>query len=114
MLSNKYFLILYISGLLIAPLVLIMLPADFFDTGQSVCLSVVLFDLECYGCGMTRAIQHLIHLDFKSAYAFNKLSVIVVPLLVYVWFTEVYTSYIKLRKKGVIRDIGNKLKPREK
>ncbi len=69
-------------GLLILSIVLLLLPKDYFDSGQSVCLSVVLFNLECYGCGMTRAIQHLIHFDFSAAYAFNKLSFIVFPLLV--------------------------------
>ena len=63
---NKSYNIAYIGGLLLIPLVLIALPADFFDTGQSICLSVVLLDTECYGCGMTRAIQHLVHLDFQD------------------------------------------------
>jgi hypothetical protein len=85
---RKVFYYLYVSGLLLLPLVLIILPADFFDSGQSVCVSVLLFDQECYGCGMTRGIQHLLHLDFLTAYEFNKLSLIVLPLLVYLWFNE--------------------------
>ena len=72
---NKSYNIAYIGGLLLIPLVLIALPADFFDTGQSICLSVVLLDTECYGCGMTRAIQHLVHLDFHTAAYANVISV---------------------------------------
>lgn len=64
----------------IAFITLLILPADYFDTGKATCVSVILFDMECYGCGMTRAIQHLIHLDFASAWTFNKLSFIVFPL----------------------------------
>jgi hypothetical protein len=60
--------------------VLLYLPADFFDYGESVCLSVVLFDQECYGCGMTRGVQHLLHLDLKEAWNYNKLAFIVLPL----------------------------------
>lgn len=63
-------------------IVLLILPANYFDTGRATCLSVIFFEMECYGCGMTRAIQHLIHLDFKEAYEFNKLSFIVFPLAV--------------------------------
>ena len=94
---RKAFYYLYVSGLLLLPLVLIILPADFFDSGQSVCLSVLLFDQTCYGCGMTRAIQHIIHLDFEAAYVFNKISFIVFPLLTVVWFGEVRRTYRKIK-----------------
>jgi Protein of unknown function (DUF2752) len=76
----------------IAFVTLLILPADYFDTGQATCLSVIFFDLECYGCGMTRAIQHLLHLDFSSAYEFNKLSFIVLPLAVWMIAKELYKN----------------------
>jgi hypothetical protein len=69
----------------LSPLVLILLPKDFFDTGQTVCLSQLLAGIECYACGMTRAVMHFIHLDFETAWMFNKLSFIVVPMLVPMW-----------------------------
>jgi hypothetical protein len=72
----------------IAFITLLILPADYFDTGRASCVSVILFDVECYGCGMTRAIQHLIHLDFESAWAFNKLSFIVFPLAIFMILWE--------------------------
>lgn len=68
-----------------APVVLLLLPAGFFDNGKSLCLSQVLFDVECYACGMARACMHLIHLDFEEAYAYNMLSFIVLPLLAVIW-----------------------------
>ena len=79
--NNKYPKI-YLAVLLIIPLVLLLLPSAFFDSGDSICMSVVFFDRECYACGMTRAIQHLIHLDFFIAYDYNKLSFIVLPILI--------------------------------
>jgi hypothetical protein len=75
-----YTAFILLSGLFLA---LLFLPKDYFDTGQSVCVSVLLFDFNCFGCGMTRAIQHLIHLDFEGAYCYNKLSFIVLPLSVF-------------------------------
>jgi hypothetical protein len=76
-------------------LTLICLPATFFDTGTSVCLSVVFFKIQCYGCGMTRGIMHLIHFNFAEAWAFNKLSFIVFPLLVYMIISEIYKRFLK-------------------
>ena len=80
-------LIMFIA-IFILGIVLIILPKSYFDTGQSTCISVLLFDIKCYGCGMTRALQHLIHFDFNSAYDFNKLSFIVLPLLIYMIIHE--------------------------
>ncbi len=85
-----YFLIL-----ILIPFVLIILPANFFDSGSTICVSVFLFDTECYACGMTRAIQHLIHFNFLTAYSYNKLSVIVFPLLVLSYYNEIK----RIRKK---------------
>lgn len=81
--KHKKSIAIGIAALLgIAFVTLLILPATYFDTGRATCVSVLLFDIECYGCGMTRAIQHLLHLDFEAAYGFNKLSFIVLPLAV--------------------------------
>ena len=79
---------LYLVILILIPIVLLILPADFFDKGESICLSVSLFDTECYACGLTRAIQHLIHFDFSIAYEYNKLSIIVFPFLMLSYYKE--------------------------
>ncbi|MGJ8660508.1 MAG: DUF2752 domain-containing protein [Bacteroidota bacterium] len=71
--------------LLLLPIVLIILPVNYFDTGESVCLSHVVFDTSCYGCGMTKAIMHLVHFDFESAIIYNRLSFVVLPLLILLW-----------------------------
>lgn len=90
---KKQLLKIYFGGLMLIPIVFLVLPSNYFDNGQSVCVSVLLFDQECYGCGMTRGIQHLLHLDFLTAYEFNKLSLIVLPLLIYLWFNELRRTY---------------------
>jgi hypothetical protein len=85
--------LMFISIFMIG-IILLFLPKEYFDEGQSVCLSVVIFDVKCYGCGMTRAIQHLLHLDFKTAIDYNMLSVIVFPLLIFMILKEFY-SFLK-------------------
>jgi hypothetical protein len=76
-------------------LTLLILPASYFDEGQSMCISVILFDKPCYACGMTRAVQHLIHFDFNKAANYNKLTFIVVPLGIYMVVSEIYKKYFK-------------------
>jgi uncharacterized integral membrane protein len=95
--KNRKLLHLYLVILLILPLVFIFLPAAFFDSGQSICLSVLLFDQTCYACGMTRAIQHLIHLDFKAAYSYNILSFLVLPLIAYLYIAEIINTLKKIK-----------------
>ena len=86
---KKNFQKLELIILILIPIILFLLPANFFDSGKSICLSVFLFDSECYACGLTRAIQHLIHLDFSIGYGYNKLSIIVLPLLIFSYFNEI-------------------------
>lgn len=69
------------------PIVLLILPADFFDEGSSICLSVLILGQECPACGLTRAMMHLIHFDYQIAYSLNKLSFVLFPLIVYLWAT---------------------------
>ena len=74
---------------------LLFLPKDFFDYGKPICISVNLFHRECYACGITRATQYLIHLDFDGAAKFNRLSFLVLPLLIFMILWEFW----KFKKK---------------
>jgi len=94
----KWFNYIKLLVLIAIPIVLLILPADFFDNGQSICLSKVLLDRECPGCGTTRAIQHLIHLDFKQAWEFNKLSFIILIVCVFIWVNWVRVTLKKLKE----------------
>ena len=99
-LSKKSILFLLIGFLIILSSTLIILPPNFFDSGQSICLSVLLLNRECYGCGMTRAIQHLIHFEFEMAYNYNKLSFVVFPLFVYLTLKELLKLYKQVCKEN--------------
>ena len=85
----------YLTVILIIPIILLIIPANFFDDGQSICLSILLFDKSCYACGMTRAMQHLIHLDFSTAWEFNKLVFAVFPLLSFSYIKEIKRVFSK-------------------
>ena len=86
---KKNFQKLYLIILIFTPIILLILPVNFFDNGDSLCLSLVFFERECYACGMTRAIQHLIHFDFSVGYEYNKLSIIVFPFLIIAYCKEI-------------------------
>lgn len=81
---NRYHIA--IALLLLTPVVLLCLPDDYFDSGASTCLSVLLLGQTCPGCGLTRGVMHLIHFDVESALYFNPLSFIALPVLVWIWY----------------------------
>lgn len=97
-----YFTIVKLAVITITPIVLLILPANFFDDGESICLSQVLFKIECYACGLTRACMHLIHFEFEEAYAYHMLSFIIFPLVALVWLKwgiKEYKIFKALHKK---------------
>lgn len=94
--ANKLLINKIKLGFLLLPAGLIFLPANFFDKGKSVCLSKFILNKECWGCGITRAIQHAIHFEFKTAYEFNKLVIVVLPLVIFVYIQELIKSYKSL------------------
>lgn len=89
---------------LVTPFVLWLLPADFFDKGESVCLSQLLAGVECYACGLTKATMHFVHFQFEEAWNFNKLSFIVVPMLFPLWVKSIYDIQDK-RMPGIIGNL---------
>lgn len=82
----------------LVPVVLIVLPADYFDGGESLCLSMILFDMECYACGMTRAMMRIIHFDFAGAYFYNAISLVAFPLLAGLWAKWFWDEWKRFRK----------------
>jgi hypothetical protein len=68
------------------PIGLMLLPSDYFDQGESACISRLLLDTECYGCGITRAVQHMLHGEVRAAIALNPASILVTPLGIVLWF----------------------------
>jgi hypothetical protein len=97
--NNLGFRIFYATIIVSFPVILFWLPKNYFDQGQSLCISVLLFDTRCWGCGLTRGIMHLIHFDFETAATYNKLSFIVLPLLAMYWLKLLLGTFgIKILK----------------
>jgi len=95
---------LWLVSLIAFPIVLWILPADYFDTGGvELCPSQVFFNFECFGCGMTRAVMHFHHWQFIDAIYFNSLVVIVYPLLVLIYFIWLKSAFTALNKNVLKR-----------
>lgn len=75
------------------------IPPSSVEKGPTLCLSRLLFDFECYACGLTRATSYLMRGELDTAFQFNKLIVIVFPLLVITWL-DGFLHAAKTIKKG--------------
>lgn len=62
----------------------VLVPTSFFESHRSVCLFRNILGRECPGCGMTRAVSSLLHGDLAGALQYNRLIVVVFPLLCYI------------------------------
>jgi hypothetical protein len=90
---------LWLGLLLVFPWVLIILPYDQFDTGPVMCLFTRITGSHCMGCGMTRSVMRVMHFRFAEAWEFNRLIVVVFPVLVYLWFDWVIKAYRSIKMK---------------
>lgn len=96
--SSKKLAWAWLLALLLFPILLWVLPSTYFDGagGVVVCPSRLFFDIECYGCGMTRAITHLHHGNLEDAVYYNIFSPVVYIGLVVLWFIGVRRSLKQL------------------
>lgn len=95
--TKRIALTIVVIGMIIAPLVLMIIPYDYFDHGESICPSKILFNKECPGCGTTRATMRLAHFRFAEAWEFNKLSFISVPFIGFLYVRIIFKLIRKLR-----------------
>lgn len=100
--KNSYSLI-YLKLFLLAifPILLYFVPIDWLNKQHTICLIKNIFDVECFGCGITRAIISAIQFNFINAYNFNHLVVIILPLLIYVWGKNIFGTIKQIKKKSL-------------
>ena len=91
--SRSNILVLRLLFWVMVPVVLLLLPKDYFNTGIPLCPSMLLLNEECPGCGLTRACMHLIHFDFDAAFDYNLLSFIVFPIFAFFWAKWFWTDW---------------------
>lgn len=65
----------------ILPLTLYLIPIDYIEANPVPCIYRIIVHRNCIGCGMTRAALNLIHLNISRAFFYNKLVIIVFPLI---------------------------------
>jgi hypothetical protein len=96
--NNKNIQRAWLAALLLTPIVLWILPSGFFDGSDVIlCPSRLFFNIECFGCGMTRAVMHMHHLEIEDAIYYNNGVVVVFPALVVIWGMWVYKAVRRLR-----------------
>jgi hypothetical protein len=88
--NNRLIRILVITGILLFPVIMFIVPLDWVRAQHSVCLFKLFTGHECIGCGMTRAVLSVIHFRFEDAFHYNKLVTIVFPLLIYIWLKTLF------------------------
>jgi len=90
-----------ISIFLIVNLLLIILLYSIPKDGLNfdLCLYKMITGKECFNCGMTRAFLNVLHLDFVSAFNYNKNVIIVFPLTICIYLYSWYMYIFKRRKK---------------
>ncbi len=95
--KNWYFVSLQLGKLLLFllfPIYLFSESLDLLETQRSICLVKNIFGVDCWGCGITKAIIASVQFDFVRAFHYNELIVIIYPLLIYLWL------------KGIIKTIS--------
>ncbi|MBR4952718.1 MAG: DUF2752 domain-containing protein [Alistipes sp.] len=85
--------------LILLPFFLYVVPTEGIYNGESLCLIKRCFGVECWGCGITRAIFSVLYGNFAEAWCYNRLIVIVFPLLLWLWGKEIYKTIRLLRAK---------------
>ena len=83
--KKRFLLLLYF----IFPILLYMVPLDWLNKQNTICLVKNIFGSNCFGCGITRAVISGIQLDFNKSFEYNKMVIIVLPMLIYVWYTRI-------------------------
>ncbi len=97
------------------PVLFALLPTSYIESLPNICLFHHLFNVECPGCGMTRAISSILHGDLGAAMRFNRSVLVVFPLLCYVavfhiWKEMKMASWVK---KSAALEKENRVHERE-
>jgi hypothetical protein len=58
------------------------IPKIYLGDTFPICLYRIILNKKCIGCGTTRAVWSILHLNFKDAYEYNKMIIITFPLII--------------------------------
>ena len=68
------------------------------------CLISLMLDDACWGCGITRAAAAFLHADFAAAWRFNRASVVVMPMLL--WLYGRHLWLIRQNGRGITESVS--------
>ncbi len=93
--KTRFYKILFLA----IPIAIWLVNYQSTDNDFSFCLFKNLFGIKCYGCGLTRGLSAMLHLDFNRMYELNKLNIITIPLLSFLYVKEVYKLFSKQKNQ---------------
>jgi hypothetical protein len=81
-----------IPRLILCAMLIFIWSIDYKTRGDfTLCLIKNITGRNCPGCGVLRGISAVMHWDLKSAYALNRMNIVIIPLLAYL-FTRCWIS----------------------
>ena len=86
--SKRTSFALRIAALAAVPILLGSIPMAQFERMPKVCV-LRRMGIPCWGCGMTRAVASASRGEFGAAWRYNRLSVVVVPILGVLWWRRI-------------------------
>ena len=106
--SKKNLLLISAAGLVLVALIVVYGVFDPTSVPFPRCPFLLLTGLECPGCGSQRAIHSLLHLDIVSAWRYNALMVISIPIVILLLIAQFNRErypkfYNRLNSKLMIR-----------
>lgn len=88
---NKGISLIKIMVYVVTLIVLISIPIDFIE-GRSFCFFYNIFDFQCFGCGTTRAIFNMLHLNIGRAASYNVFAVMWFPICILIILQDIFIS----------------------
>ncbi|MCM8776721.1 MAG: DUF2752 domain-containing protein [Candidatus Omnitrophica bacterium] len=94
--NSKLLFFKVISLYILLPVTLFFIPLSSLQNLPSLCLYKAIFGIECPGCGITRALLSLLHFNLYDTLNYNRLVVIVFPVLVYIFLKQAFFEIMRL------------------
>ena len=95
--KNKYIYIIIIS---------IVLILYYFQIINIPCLFREITHFYCPGCGISRALRSLIHLDLYQAFRYNNLIIILLPIII-IYYLEKILNYFNIKNLNITKFMNN-------